>query len=138
VADAESIAAIYVDEDAPVELARALQTIGLHAVATEQAGNKGLRDAEQLAYAWQAGMIFVTCNFKDFALLHEAWSLWPGTWGVASDALAHQGILVIPNGSRAQAPQMAVLIQQFFDSGQRPRNRFFRWRPTTGWREGTR
>jgi hypothetical protein len=132
VTEVGSTATIYIDEDAPEDLARELQAIGLPAIATNQAGNKGLRDAEQLAFAWRAGMIFVTCNAKDFALLHEAWTLWPATWSVASDALEHEGILVIPNGSRAQVPQMAALIRQFFVAGERPRNRFFRWRPTTG------
>jgi hypothetical protein len=135
---AEPVRPIYVDEDVPVALASELQAIGYQAITTEQAGNKGLRDAEQLAYAWREGMILVTCNAKDFALLHEAWTLWPATWGFASDAIRHEGILVVPSGSRAQAPRMATLVEQFFNSGEIPRNRYFCWKTGGGWREGTR
>jgi hypothetical protein len=135
---AESSRPFNVDEDVPVALASELQAIGYQAVAAEQVGNKGLRDAEQLAYAWREGMILVTCNAKDFALLHEAWTLWPTIWGVASDALGHEGILVIPNGSRAQAPRIATMIEEFLNSDERPRNRYFLWKTGAGWREGTR
>jgi predicted lysophospholipase L1 biosynthesis ABC-type transport system permease subunit len=83
-------------------------------------------------------MILVTCNAKDFALTHEAWTLWPVTWGVASVTLFHEGILVIPNGSRAQAPRMATLVAQFLTSGESPRNRYFWLKMGGGWREGTR
>ncbi len=61
----------YVDEDIPLSFAQAILNRGVNAVTTGAAGNKGLSDADQLAYAAGDGRTIVTHNRKDFILLHN-------------------------------------------------------------------
>lgn len=61
---------LYLDEDVDVALAAALRQRGVDALTTQEAGNVGLRDEDQLTFATQAGRVFFTHNRGDFARLH--------------------------------------------------------------------
>ena len=61
---------LYFDEDVDVALAVALRRRGIDVLTTQDAGNLGRRDEEQLAFATQEGRVFFTHNCGDFARLH--------------------------------------------------------------------
>jgi predicted nuclease of predicted toxin-antitoxin system len=75
----------YVDEDVPLSFAEALRNRGVDCVTTQEAGNKGLSDAEQLAFTAGENRTVVTHNRKDFILLHNEY---------ARSGKAHAGIVV--------------------------------------------
>jgi len=62
---------VYLDEDVPVSFAQALVNRGVDVITTQEAGNKGLSDDEQLAFAAKAERTLFTHNRKDFILLHN-------------------------------------------------------------------
>ncbi|MBI5696507.1 MAG: DUF5615 family PIN-like protein [Nitrospirae bacterium] len=62
---------VYLDEDIPGPLCRALTNRGVDVLTTAEAGNLGRTDTFQLAFAAKHGRILVTCNKKDFVLLHK-------------------------------------------------------------------
>jgi hypothetical protein len=125
---------LYVDEDPHKDLAPRLTDVGHFAVSTLQLGLKGHSDPWQLAFAARERRIFVTCNFKHFEMLHEAWTSWSAEWGIES-RVRHSGILVIPNGSEITVDQMIAIVAEILDRESDLNNRLFRWRPSTGWRE---
>ena len=57
---------LYLDENIPVVLCTALSSHGVDCLTTQQAGNLGLADAQQLVFATTEGRILVTFNRKDF------------------------------------------------------------------------
>ncbi len=75
----------YVDEDVPLSLSQALRNRGVDCITTQEAGNKGLSDAEQLAFSATNGRTIVTHNKKDFILLHNEY---------ARSGKIHAGIVV--------------------------------------------
>ena len=73
----------YSDEDVSPEVARRLrEQHGIDAVSSHEVGMNGASDAEQLAYAAQAGRILVTFNAADYLRLADQWwrlgRSWPG------------------------------------------------------------
>ncbi|HDZ01736.1 MAG TPA: hypothetical protein ENH52_09795 [Nitrospirae bacterium] len=62
---------VYLDEDVPSAFANALLNRGVDVVTTQQAGNDGRSDAEQLIFAAQEGRVIFTHNKRDFILLHN-------------------------------------------------------------------
>lgn len=62
---------MYLDEDVPFSFSLALQNRSVEVTTTEDAGNKGLSDAGQLAFAVKHEMALFTHNRKDFILLHN-------------------------------------------------------------------
>jgi predicted nuclease of predicted toxin-antitoxin system len=64
----------YVDEDVPLSFSQALRNRGVDSVTTQESGNKGLSDAEQLAYSAQNLRTIITHNKKDFILLHNEYA----------------------------------------------------------------
>jgi len=126
----------YVDEDPHQRLAGNLRPLGFDALATVEAGNKGLSDPRQLAFATDEARTLITCNRDDFELLHEALVLWsrrPEHEG----SRAHSGILIIPSGNLLRLPEATQVIAEF---ARRPEadamnDRLFVWERSTGWRE---
>ena len=57
-------------------------------------GMERATDDEQLLVAANLNRILVTCDRKDFILLHDAWHRWSAAWNVVAH---HAGILVIPD-----------------------------------------
>lgn len=62
---------VYLDEDVPFSFAQALLNRSVDVVTTQEAGNKGLSDADQLAFAAKNEMTIFTHNRKDFILLRN-------------------------------------------------------------------
>lgn len=62
---------VYIDEDVPFSFAQALLNRSVDVVTTQQAGNYGRSDAEQLQYAAKEGRAIFTHNKRDFRLLHN-------------------------------------------------------------------
>jgi len=64
----------YVDEDVPLSLAQALRNRGVDCITTQEAGNKGHSDAEQLVFSMGQGRTIVTHNIRDFIILHNEYT----------------------------------------------------------------
>lgn len=62
-------AEVYLDEDVSTFVARLVRARGFEALAADEAGNKGLTDAEQLDFAVRSGRAIVTHNRTDFEAL---------------------------------------------------------------------
>lgn len=124
----------YIDEDPPEALSEELRALGHDAVNTRELGHKGRRDPWQLAFAARERRIFVTCNHKHFAMLHEAWQLWARDWGATSQAI-HAGVLVVPNANSVRVPAMVAMIQEIISTEPILENRMLHWRLASGWAE---
>lgn len=57
---------LYLDEDVPMSLAQALKNRGVDVKTTQEIGNTGKTDIEQLKYAANANRVMVTHNTRDF------------------------------------------------------------------------
>lgn len=125
---------LYIDEDPSEQLAVLLRADRDDAVTTRERGHKGRTDPWQLAFAARQQRIFVTCNFKDFEMLHEAWLSWSHEWGIRG-SVAHPGILILPNGRELLVDQMQSIVRELMDREASLHNRFFRWRRLTGWQD---
>src|SRR5262249_29968822 len=88
----------------------------------------------QFAFAARERRVFITCNFKHFEMLHEAWTSWSAEWGIRS-RVSHAGILVIPNGSEIALEQMVAIVVEILDRERNLDNGLFHWRHSTGWVE---
>ena len=62
---------LYLDEDVGVLLAELLRARGFSVQTTQEAGRKGTRDEDQLAYAVGQRRTLLTHNRDDFARLSE-------------------------------------------------------------------
>lgn len=60
---------LYLDEHVPVSLASPLAAHGVDCLTTQQAGNAGLSDEAQLAFATSNARALVTFNRRDFLTL---------------------------------------------------------------------
>jgi len=60
---------LYLDEDVPLAFAQALMNRGVNVVTTQQVGNKGKAEEEQLIYATKEKRSIFTHNKRDFMLL---------------------------------------------------------------------
>jgi hypothetical protein len=125
---------LYIDEDPDQQLAPLLTTIGHDAVSTSQLGNKGRKDSWQLAFAAHERRTLVTCNIRDFVMLHEAWTSWSQEWRVDTQ-FPHAGILLIPQRPSIPSSLIVTTIDELLRNEETIANRLFRWRPTTGWQE---
>jgi hypothetical protein len=123
---------LYVDEDPHKDLAPRLSEVGHLADSTMQLGLKGRSDPWQLAFAARERRTFVTCNFKHFEMLHEAWTSWSAEWGIGPD-VPHAGILIIPNGREISLDQMVAIVAEILERESSLDNRLFRWRQSTRW-----
>jgi Domain of unknown function (DUF5615) len=63
----------YFDEHVQAALAEALKTRGVSILTTQEAGNVGVEDIHQLAYATKNGRAMLSYNKRDFALIHYQW-----------------------------------------------------------------
>ena len=64
---------LYLDEHIQFALMEALKARGVDALTTQEAGNVGLADTNQLIFAAQSGRILFSYNKRDFAKLHYEW-----------------------------------------------------------------
>ena len=103
----------------------------MYAVETAKGlGMTASPDSNHLLYATQHGCVLITCNWRDFQLLHGAWKDWTRAWGVRHQ---HAPILVI---SQQILPQQASnMIDQQIQSGTALPNELHRYHPKVGWRQ---
>lgn len=121
------MADVYLDEDVWLQLADDLRLQG-HAVVTYRDHRlRGASDALHLLTAAQEQRVLVTCNRRDFRLLHDAWHYWTAAWGVATQ---HAGIIVVDQTVPRQAHAVGVLALL---AGNRPfQARLYEWRNGAG------
>ncbi len=62
---------LYLDEDVPLSFGEALNNRGVDILSTQDAGNKGFTDLEQLLFAAQDKRVIISHNKKDFIQLHK-------------------------------------------------------------------
>lgn len=62
---------LYIDEDVPLSLAQALLNRGVNISTTQNTGNTGNSELQQLIYAKEENRVLLTHNKKDFILLHK-------------------------------------------------------------------
>jgi predicted nuclease of predicted toxin-antitoxin system len=70
------VAAFYLEDGLPLQLATQLFRLGHVATTSRAQGRQGARDEEHLWLAAQQGWVLVTQNGTDFRMLHRAWLLW--------------------------------------------------------------
>ena len=61
---------LYIDEDVHGFMARALKLRGWEVLTTQEAGQSGQTDEQQLSFATRKGYAFLTYNVRDFSALH--------------------------------------------------------------------
>ncbi len=134
------MARFYIDEDVARAVAVALFDRGHYMVSTDEMGLKGQSDSKQLRWATSERRILVTCNRRDFELLHEALVVWMVPER-APDTLIHAGILAIPNVGGRVAHNQADAIDEFIVAVSDARNHLFRLHSNgtwTQWDDGDR
>jgi len=65
-----SMISIYTDEDMHGQVALQLRRRGFDALSAPEAGNLGISDEEQLAFAIQQGRVILSFNRRDFCRMH--------------------------------------------------------------------
>ena len=101
---------VYLDEDVDVLLAPLLAAHGIDCLTTLEAGNLGLSDAEQLAFADRESRVLISHNRIDFENLAIAW------WNQQRD---HAGIVLTVRRADTYALLRHVLpvLQLFLQAG---------------------
>ena len=61
---------LYIDEDIPLPLVKAMRLQGIQAMTTQEQNMIGKTDEEQLQFAVSRDLVFFTQNVKDFVKLH--------------------------------------------------------------------
>ncbi len=130
------MARLYLDEDVARLVANALRERGHDTQTTESRGLKGQSDPRQLLLAAREERIFITCNRRDFELLHEAWILWPSEI-YPNGGVDHSGILVIPNAGGGSATPHAESIDRFVRAQSLLSNRQYWLKSDQMWHELT-
>jgi hypothetical protein len=125
------VADFNLDHDVARDNAFLLRRGGNSAVTARQLGRERGRDHEHLAFAAQRGLILVTCNARDYRLLHDAWLNWPEVWQMTSRP-QHAGILIVPHRAPSGVtPAIGGLIRSVGDPSGLA-NQLFEWNPRTG------
>jgi hypothetical protein len=92
---------LYLDEDVDVLLAELLRDRGFVAITTREAGQLGVDDTAQLAYAVSQQKTFFTHNRADFEALAQ-------TYFRAGQS--HYGIIIATRHDRYQLARRALVI----------------------------
>ncbi|MDD5434390.1 MAG: DUF5615 family PIN-like protein [Nitrospira sp.] len=64
---------LYIDEDVPVQLAKAMQQRGMDVLTTQEAQMIESSDEQQLAFAITQQRSILTHNKRDFIVIHKAY-----------------------------------------------------------------
>jgi len=126
----------YMDEDVPLDVAIHFRLRRHDAVAAAELGHKGLSDPRQPAFALLEDRVLVTCNRRDFLLLHETLVIWSREHPSLERPI-HAGILILPNGREIGYRGMVEMLEGFAQhrEAERLAGRLFRWRAATAWEE---
>ncbi len=76
---------VYLDEDVHIYIAQALRLRGWEALTTEEVGQRGVDDSEQIILAIQRGYSILTYNINDYPRLH---------YEIVTSGETHAGIIV--------------------------------------------
>lgn len=130
------MAAFYLDEDAPEDLAFLLADRGHFTMTTRAEGRKGVPDERQLWYAAERGWTLVTMNRRDYRLLHSAWLFWTHEWRVTT---RHAGVLILDHLLPSDVHRAADAIHSLVHDAQtRLPNSLYDWSRNIGWRRWPR
>ena len=121
------MADFYIDADVSAALAPGLEFWGHIARTAYDLGLRHNSDDQHLLLAAQNRWIFVTCNRKDFVLLHDAWVRWSLAWQMQKH---HAGILIVPQD---QPMRLAGNIHRFIQTNPSLMNQLYILRPA-GWK----
>ena len=105
---------LYTDEDVTNRLAPLLREHGYEALSSAEAGNDGLTDAEQLAFAAGRGWAILTCNVGDFSDLAWIWS---------AAGREHAGIVVSRQFSRNETGEFLRQVCNLLEAVSAPEMR---------------
>lgn len=64
---------LYLDENIQLALAEGLRARGVDVLTTQEAGNIGLNDEEQLIFSSKYNRVLISFNKRDFAKIHYKW-----------------------------------------------------------------
>ena len=95
--------ALYLDENIDSLLAQMLQRLGHDVLTTQQAGQRGASDNDQIAFAAGTLRAIVTYDRRDYRRLATEW---------AESAQPHSGIVVASGGT---PQQLRTWILDMFD-----------------------
>ncbi len=102
---------LYLDEDVAAVLAPMLAARGYPTTTTLAEGRTGSTDREQLEFATRRGLVLVTHNIADFAVLAKRF---------AADGRHHTGMIVCPRRPpRELADRISAVLH---DARDRPRD----------------
>jgi hypothetical protein len=122
------VAVLYLDNDVSQRLWPLLRADGHLVTLTKDRHSSPAPDELQLVTALELNANLVTHNnYRDFALLHGAWTLWTRRWRIAE---AHPPILVLPQGHERQLRQY---LEELLQVGSPASNSLYRYRPSSGW-----
>ena len=117
------MATLYTDHNVALRTAHLLRWRGYDVVTARDLHLERASHARQLLTAATYGRILITHNVNDFTLLHEAWQMWSGAWGVQP---VHGGILLIPH--RWQPADAAHHVDAFLHMHPLLVSRLCEWR----------
>jgi hypothetical protein len=126
------MARLYIDADvAPPTITR-LRLLNHIVTTASERGMEAAHDEEQLALAWSEQRTLITHNFRDYRLLHRAWSQWQHAWQVVPTS-PHFGILIIPQKPLLPHDAAALRLDDLLSTGDELAGRLQVWKPSTGW-----
>lgn len=118
------MANFYLDHDVKQQIAEALSARGHTAVTAVSQSLDSASDPAVLHAAVRQARVVITCNNKDFRMLHDAWLRW-------QVSPQHFGIIVIrQDWTVADA---AERINAFVRAHSRLQNQWWEWKPSAGW-----
>ena len=107
---------LFLDEDVDVLVARLVRARGFRATTTQEAGQLGKSDAEQLAYAVQHGQTLLTHNRRHFEALAQQYS--------AAGWMHHGIILAVRRRPYEIARRLILILNQVTADGMRDQLRY--------------
>lgn len=88
---------VYLDEDVPVQLAKAMRQRGMDVLTTQEAQMLETSDEQQLAYAITQQRALLTHNKRDFVIIHKTY---------LNDGKEHYEIIVADRNTIGQLLRM--------------------------------
>jgi predicted nuclease of predicted toxin-antitoxin system len=100
-------ASLYTDEDVMPQLAALVRQRGFQAQSAYEVDHLAWPDEDHLAYAARTGMVLLTFNQHDFALIARRW---------ASQNRSHAGILLSDQFSRPRLGELLRRVLRFLNT----------------------
>jgi hypothetical protein len=120
---------LYLDHNVSLHLVPVLRAAGHDVLTARDQGHARLTNDAQLLEAIKLRRVLVTHNRKDFVLLYDAWTTWPGAFNLLLPRLP--GVVVL------EPAPLSTLSRTFIDllAGSAPdlRNQLVWWRGSGGW-----